>query len=289
MGEETRFLDRTVSWMERLRSTVEDADGPRRVSGTRRRGPGLFVHRVFSIERVARIVFPHPIVGVVLRGTKEFWLGSGGRRLGTGAIFVVPAGIAFDVVNIPDERTGRYVSLFIEVTRVPRELTATGPRDNARVLDPEVPATPELVEALIHAATALGDPARASSVAEYRLAEILALLRDAPAARPLFDASLSERVALLILGDPARRWTAQDIGRELGLGASTLRRHLTKGGTSLRKILHETRMDVARDVLENGRGNVQEATLAAGYVSRSHFARRFQSVHGATPRRFRAR
>ena len=149
--------------------------------------------------------------------------------------------------------------------------------------------TEERVEALAHAAYALRASAHAATLAGYRLAEVLVLLSDDPAAQPLFHVSLAERVAWLVLADPTRRWTAQAIGRELGLGASTLRRHLAAGGTSLREILATTRMGIAHRMLTSGEGTVAEATAAAGYASRTHFLRRFRSVYGASPGRCRQR
>lgn len=277
--EQRRLAQRLL---ERLRPLAADAANPRHAHG---RGPQLFRHRCLERERIARMRAPLPLLGIVLRGTKEFWLGDAAQRFGPGLPFVVPARLALDIVNIPDPRSGRYESLFVEVDGPPRELAATAARRPFFRNGPGmgIRLTEERVEALAHAARALGASAHAATLAGYRLAEVLVLLSDDPAAQPLFRVSLAERVAWLVLAEPTRRWTAQAIGRELGLGASTLRRHLAAHGTSLREILGTTRMGIAHRMLMSGQGNVSEATAAAGYASRTHFLRRFRSVYGASP------
>ena len=268
--------------LERLRPLAADAANPQHAH---ERGLQLFRHRCFERERITRMRAPLPLLGIVLRGAKEFWIGDAMQRFGPGMPFVVPAQLALDIVNIPDPRSGRYESLFVEVDRPPRELAAIATRRPPFRGGPGmgIRLTEERVEALAHAAHALRASAHAATLAGYRLAEVLVLLSDDPAAQPLFRVSLAERVAWLVLAEPTRRWTAQAIGRELGLGASTLRRHLAACGASLREILATTRMGIAHHILTSGEGNVSEATAAAGYASRTHFLRRFRSVYGASP------
>jgi len=90
-----------------------------------------------------------------------------------------------------------------------------------------------------------------------------------------------------MLGAPSRDWTAAEIARKLGIGASTMRRHLAADGQSLRQIMLDCRMKLARNLLTTGHSNVAQAAEAAGYASRSHFARRFRRAHGVAPSRVR--
>lgn len=278
--------------LERLKPLAADPARPRKTPGVHGRGRQLFSYCCFEMERISRVSTPDPLIGIVLSGAKEFWLGDQGQRFGAGTVFVLPAGPEFDAVNIPDERSGLYESLLVEVSEVPLELANIPSRRRppaAEGLDLKVRLTTELVDALAHAAIALQASDHATTLAGHRLAEVLLLLREQPAAHALFDASLTDRVAWLVLSAPARRWTAQDIGQELGLGGSTLRRRLAKSGTSLREVLSSTRMTVAHRMLASGEGNVLEAAVAAGYASRSHFVRRFRSIYGAPPSEHRAR
>jgi AraC-like DNA-binding protein len=264
---------------------------PLAMSSRTARGPGLhtFARQLFSYccierERLASVVSELPRIGIVLSGEKEFWLGDAGQRFVAGDVFVLPAGTPFDAVNIPSETSGLYESLLVEVTQVPKWVQEMpGAARPAAGFDLRVPLSQELVDALGHAAISLGGSDHAAALAEHRLAEVLILLRKMPVAQPLFEQSLAERAAWLVARAPAKRWTAEEIGRELGVGASTLRRKLVEAGTSLRGVQASARMQLAHEMLVRGEGNITDAADAAGYASRSHFARRFQAVYGATP------
>jgi AraC-like DNA-binding protein len=149
--------------------------------------------------------------------------------------------------------------------------------------DIRVTLTADLVDALAHAATTLATSEHAAILGEHRLAEVLMLLRADPAARPLFDVPLADRIRWMVAADPTRRWTSGELARRLAVGASTLRRRLTEDGTPLRAVLAAARMGVAQDILSRGDTSVTAAAEAAGYSSRSHFTRRFRSVYGSTP------
>lgn len=253
-------------------------------------GPGFHSHarQLFSYccverERLASVVSETNRIGVVLSGEKEFWLGDAGQRFVAGDVFVLPKGQAFDAVNIPSEANGLYESLLVDVTEVPRWVLEMPGARAPSGFDLRVRLSGELVDALGHAAISLSASDHAGALAGHRLAEVLMLLRKVPSAACLFAQSLAERAAWLVAAAPSRRWTAAAVGRELGLGASTLRRKLGEEGTSLRQVLAAARMRLAHDILVRGEGNISDAAGIAGYASRSHFARRFASVYGTTP------
>lgn len=271
--------------LQALRPLALDPGRPHKQPGMHPHGRQLFSYCCFSAERLARIVNDKPLIGIVLSGSKEIWLGDAGQRFEAGDVFIFPHGRAFDVVNVPAETSGIYESLIVEVDHVPESVRRLGRplMGPAAGLDLRVPLTEDLVAALSHAAPVLAASGHAAVLAEHRLAEVLLLLRDVPAAAWLFKVSLPERVALLVAAAPARRWTADVLGKALGMGASTLRRRLSDEGTSLRAVLAATRMQLAHDVLARGEGNVTAAVSAAGYASRSHFGRQFRGLYGASP------
>jgi len=236
------------------------------------------------------------LIGIVLSGAKEFWRGDTGRRLTTGEVFVLPGGVTLDAVNLPDERHGLYESLLVEVASLPASIArmpalppARRPMGSDKDFDIHVTLTADLVDALAHAATTLATSDNAAILGEHRLAEVLMLLRTDPAARPLFDVSLGDRIRWMVAADPSRRWTADELANRLAIGASTLRRRLTESGTPLRSVLAAARMQVAQGLLSSGGANVTAAAEAAGYTSRSHFTRRFRSVYGNAPGEHRTR
>jgi AraC-like DNA-binding protein len=199
--------------------------------------------------------------------------------------------VTLDAVNLPDERHGLYESLLVEVPSLPPSIARMPalPRVRPKDFDIHVTLTADLVDTLAHAATTLATSENAAVLGEHRLTEVLMLLRDDPAARPLFEVPLADRIRWMVAAEPTRRWTADELGNRLAMGASTLRRQLTEAGTPLRAVLAAARMHVAEDLLSTGNANVTAAAEAAGYTSRSHFTRRFRSVYGNTPGGHRAR
>ncbi len=262
--------------LDRVRPLLSGKD----TAGFRQRGPGVFSYCALMAERVAAARLEHPIVAILAQGSKEIWIGDCQRRLTAGDVFVLPGGVDLDVVNIPDPRLGLYESILIEVRP---GLVAPRPRRTRAGFEVRVPLNRALVETISHAALDLIESPRADHLAELRLRELLLLLSDEPAAQPLFEATIADRLRWLVLTAPDHDWSGPELARRLGCGASTLRRRLAEEGTTLRRLVRETRMAVARDLLEN-RASVAEAALAVGYASRSHFARGFREVFGMAPR-----
>lgn len=258
--------------------------------GFRREGPGAFSYACVSRERLASVSMPHPVLGIVLRGTKEIWLGDRATVLPAGSVFVAPRGVLLDVLNIPDERTGVYHSLVAEIAALPPgvgPLMTEDRRGPGVTGDFAVPLTADLVHAICNARHELTDPSARAEICQYRLAEILILLRHVPQASALFSQTLAERVEWLVRGDPAHDWTAGNLGQRLGMAGSTLRRRLSQEATALREVIRRARLGAARDALSAGAGAVVAAELA-GYASRSHFARHFRAEFGCLPSEFRS-
>jgi AraC-like DNA-binding protein len=270
--------------LDRLRpygSQAADGSG-----GIHTLGAGLFTYRAIVWERLARIRLDHPVIGIVLDGAKEVWFGAAMRRLRAGDVFVLPGQVDLHVVNSPDGSSGSYQSLLLEVRGLPASLRGVPlkPKSAPFDLDVRVPLTGDLVDALVHATSALAGSGHAELLADHRLGEVLLLLRDVGAARPLFGVGLPDRIRWLVATEADRDITATAVAAKLGLSPPTLRRRLAEAGLSFRRLAIETRMQVARDFLLSGEGTVTQAAEAAGYASRSHFARHFRRAFGHVPR-----
>lgn len=257
-------------------------------------GVKVFSYCIRAQERVARLTFDHPSVVVVLSGTKELWLGDSVQRFAAGVPFVIPAGVTLDLVNIPDLRSGRYESLCITVdAAVRRQLRASLAQLPKRLRLPAdfaVPLTADLVEAYAHAASSLteSDTGMAHAVARHRLIEILLLIGRTHLSGMLATAGRVEQVEAVLQSDPGHPWRVEEVARSLHVGASTLRRQLKQAGTSFRQILLDVRMATAAHLLLADHP-VTHAAQAAGYASRSHFARRVRAAHGTLPSDLRQR
>ncbi|MGN8001436.1 AraC family transcriptional regulator [Sphingomonas sp. 22176] len=257
-------------------------------------GVRVFGYCIQERERIARNRMEHPAVVVVLSGTKEVWRGDVAQTFAAGVPFVIPAGMDFDLVNIPDPASGRYESICITVDDVLRQMLRrslrTVPVNSATADRLDIDLTPALVEAYGHAASALTGlgVAVAATLARNRLLEILLLLAETPVAGMLTTVGRKEQVEAIICADPSHSWQVGDVAAELGVGASTLRRQLDRAGTSFREVLLCVRMRTAGMLLGSSGYSVMQAAQAAGYASRSHFSRRVQYAHGKTPRHLKA-
>lgn len=273
-----------ASLLQRLRPLMA-----RRSGGMHVHGEQLFSYCALDRERIAAAQLPDPVIGIVLRGTKEVWLGDTGHVFPPGSVFVLPGGVPLDVVNIPGDESGAYESLLFAVPEVPpgverppvRNARNEG-RQAGRRREFGVPLTPDLVEAFSHAATIIADGASSQAIKKLRLAEVLTLLRPVPAASVLFHLGLAEEVALMIAGAPAQDWTVPRVATRLRLGESTLRRRLKAENRTFRGILREERLRAARAALADGASSLAAAE-AAGYASRSHFSRRYREAFGTSP------
>lgn len=268
------------SLVSRLRSFM--APG---AAGMHNHARNLFSYCAIERERLAAIKLDHPLIGILLRGAKEVWLGDVSQKFTPGSVFVLPRNVPMDVVNIPGD-SGIYESLILEVPKLPDDVApltlAERCRHEAASRNFGVGLSEDLVEALSHAATAIRDNEASERLRALRLSEVLTLLRQLPEARALFRASLSEEMAWLIGSDPTHDWSVDEVARAVGLGASTLRRRLAAEGSSFRAILRAERLRAGQSALKAGASPLLAAE-AAGYASRSHFARRYRESFGTSP------
>lgn len=266
--------------LERLFRQMHGLRQPRS-GGFHPQGDQLFTYCALARERLTATTLEHPLVGIVLRGCKEVWIGDVGETLVPGTVFSLPKSVRMDIVNIPSEGEGIYKSLIFEISRLPPGLASLS-AGSARPASLALRLTGDLVEAVAHAATAIAATPAREEIKALRLAEMLALMQADPAARHLFTRSPADELAWRIAARPDHDWTVGEAARAMGLGGSTLRRRLAEAGTSFRDIVTRARMEAARRLIAGGAG-AGEAAEAAGYASRSHFARQYRAAHGTLP------
>lgn len=98
-----------------------------------------------------------------------------------------------------------------------------------------------------------------------------------------YNPSLSVRIRLKILAAPSHNWCSADFEESLHMSGATLRRHLAAEGTSLRKLLRETRLQYGLSLLKTTRKKVITISQECGYNSYSCFLRNFISYFGIEP------
>lgn len=81
--------------------------------------------------------------------------------------------------------------------------------------------------------------------------------------------------------------TVGRIADRLGTSSRTLQRHLADQGVSLRAIVEESRLEIARVLLCKTDLDVQEIAARTGYSTPSGLARAFARWTGCSPRKYR--
>lgn len=79
----------------------------------------------------------------------------------------------------------------------------------------------------------------------------------------------------------------QDIAESMGISSQTIRRKLTKEGTSFNNIKSQVRRDIAMHALGNPELSIEAVAIQAGYSEPAAFIRAFKSWTGFTPAKFR--
>jgi len=247
-------------------------------------------------EIVRALSMPTAGLVVVVEGHKELVRGTERQTYSAGEAFVLPAGAHVDVVNEPDDDSGVYRALFM---RFPRELIIEAarlwPQFTARPasLRTKMEISPALNAAIIHSCEALVSSSEVSKrVVTHRILEVLLIVAEQGALRltPKYvDGSVADAVRLLIRHRLDHGWTAAAVASHLSMSEVTLRRRLREEGQSLRTLLRSERMKAAYTILSDRDADVADAVAAAGYASRSHFARHFEQAFGASPSAVRKR
>jgi AraC-like DNA-binding protein len=73
----------------------------------------------------------------------------------------------------------------------------------------------------------------------------------------------------------------------LGTSVRSLQRTLAQCNTTYSKLIEETRLDAAVELLEGSKSKIIDVAYACGYEDPSHFTRAFRRLKGTSPREFR--
>jgi len=96
------------------------------------------------------------------------------------------------------------------------------------------------------------------------------------------------RSLALLHGDITRRWTVDDLGREVGLSRSALAdRFIHLIGVPPMHYLASWRMQVASEKLRNTNASLAQVAEAVGYDSEAAFSRAFKKAFGVAPATWR--
>ena len=96
------------------------------------------------------------------------------------------------------------------------------------------------------------------------------------------------RALQLVHGDPARRWTVDDLAREAGSSRTVLAERFNAVlGQAPIEYVTGWRMQIAADRIRSGDASLSAIAAGIGYESEAAFNRAFKRVTGVTPGRWR--
>ena len=101
---------------------------------------------------------------------------------------------------------------------------------------------------------------------------------------PILQTDVRRTIRLLM----SQQCSRGEVARRLGMHERTLGRRLQAGGTTFQRLLDETRLDMAQQLLRDTRVPVARVAAALGYGDPTVFTRAFARWTGRTPSRFRA-
>lgn len=249
------------------------------------------IHR----HKLSSVSIIPPTCLLVLEGTKVLATTDERVVIKNGHMYCIPPQGELHVENIPDASTGRYLAACISFS--PHVVGAARAASTSLDIPPtaalaammDQPSLP-LLKAMEHLLDmAMACPEDAALLDSCLLGVMLLLSRHRGGAMLLScpRAPLKEQLALAVMGDPSRRWTAGEMACRLGTTERTLRRGLALENATFRRILQDSRLHAALGLLQQSDLAVGEVGLRCGYESPSKFSERFRERFGLPPSELR--
>jgi AraC-like DNA-binding protein len=256
-----------------------------------RRSPlgGIGVFHCRRPQEVRNVPIHQPLVVLVVSGHKTIILGERSLTVSPGELLLLPGGCTVAIGNHPGPRGEPYLGLAMGFPeQVIQQFQRSYGTEAAAETQPywKAPAPWDMIAAMGQWVDwCLRHPIDDTLIHHRQVEVLLLLARTGIAGNLLIDreASWRERVAQLIALDPARDWSAGQVCRRLGIGESTLRRHLKADGSGFRQVLEECRMVAALALLQETFWPVSQIAEAVGYHSHSRFSERFKRRFGLSP------
>ncbi len=252
----------------------------------------LQARQAHALRRVPILM---PTLCRVRHGEKLLQWGERAMRVGGQHLILMPAGEELGIANFPGAQG--YVA---EAVRLSPELLTRFRARHGALLENQlaqaasanlcVPLNRDIGLAWHQLIDSL-HPDGHAALQEHHAEGLLLALGVAGHAGPLLRDRrdrLSARVQQLLLLDPGRRWSVDEVAARLHLGASTLRRQLAAEERPFRQVSESVRLGVALERLQSTRRPIGEIAVASGYASASRFAVRFRQHYGLSPRALRA-
>ncbi|SHG83986.1 helix-turn-helix transcriptional regulator [Marivita hallyeonensis] len=144
-------------------------------------------------------------------------------------------------------------------------------------------------DAFSHVVASLRSPALPDRITTHRMQELLLWLQFHGVAHRIHSSdALKHRLRKLLEGDVAHPWKAPDVARALAMSEATLRRALSREGTSFSRVLRDVRVTFALSRIQTTQQPLAQIALECGFSSQSRLSEAFKTRFGITPGRLRA-
>lgn len=255
----------------------------------------LGVNRCRSRQSLTRMTVAAPTIMLPLVGAKRITVAEQSYVAGPGEFLILPRTTVFDVENIPEARTARYlgIALVFDAETMAQFRTVYGAEIGKWHLTPRWTArgTSELFSALCDWVARNRSYPADDALTRHRMCEFLLLFaRLGTAGNLLFQNQprLRDRTKHLLALEPSRDWRIGEVTARLGLSESTLRRGLRQEGTSFRDLLEEVRLDRGVELVMATEMPIGQIAYDCGYQSQSRFSERFRLRFSLSPTELRA-
>lgn len=253
------------------------------------------VNRCRSLQSLTRMTITAPTLMIPLVGTKRISVDEQSYSAGRGDCLILPPLTVFDVENIPDAGTARYlgIAMVFDAGVIEQFRTLYGQEISRWTLTPRWVArgNDELFSAIRDWVKYNRSFPADDALTRHRMCEFLLLLaRMGTVGNLLFQQQprLRDRAKHLIALDPSRDWRIGEVAARVATSESTLRRGLRRDETSFRDLLEEVRLDRGVELVMMTEMPIGQIAHDCGYQSQSRFAERFRLRFSLSPTELRA-
>jgi len=257
--------------------------------------PDVAIYRCMQKQSITNLSLNAPNLLLPLKGTKMLQAGQARISGTSGDIVVMPGGMEFDVMNIPNDGSQQYLGLAVKFDEETIELFRRSyeSRFSSWDVSPQwkCKADTLIYDVVLEWLQIKMNHTLSELQQRHRLSEILLVLAEHRMIGNVLlsqKTSTAQQVKKILRHDVSKDWKISDVSLELSVSESTLRRKLKLEDQSFRELLEEVR-------LLRGVGLVLESDLPigaiafeCGYLSQSRFAERFRQRFAMSPTELRS-
>jgi len=254
----------------------------------------LSIYKCYKPQQLYQVFFNQPTMLMVVNGHKEVKIHSKSLSIHKGELLLLPPGTTMWIGNFPDNQEKEYLGLGFrfdeEALKHFRMIYGTSLEGWNTAAQLHTKAPNSVIKILDQMIDWDNRYSTNTQVIQHRQVELLLILAQEGLIGNILLAehpSWKQRVSQLLMVDPARSWSLEEVCSRLGVSESSLRRKLQSEQAGFRELLEEVRLSHGLSLLLETTQPVGQVADAAGYQSQSRFGERFKLRFGMTPTELR--